>query len=108
MELVPKYFEKNFVYEITKIKDGTCYITIRPTSMFKDMLNVKTVATPATSTVRGGILAASPKIFGLPHARVLQTSCIYHGSPAIQYEVNFSLAESLYSFDRVRDGVVYH
>ena len=99
-ELIPKYFEKNFIYQISGVKKHGCIITAKPNPEVMEMFHSKLIGNYATALAKRGIAAAWPRILGLPAALVTQEACIYHGDPEIRYRVNYEL--SAYQFERLK------
>ena len=97
MVLVPKYFEKSFIYKIIRTGKNHCVLTAKPNPLLKELLKQKVIGNPATAMIRVGLAAAYPTILGLPPAKVKQTASIYQGDCDIRYEIDFTLAQSMFT-----------
>lgn len=86
-------YEKNCSYRIDKLTDTFCVVQSKTLQEAADGLKMTHVGSPLGCMAKAGILAATPGYIDLPHAQVIEKSCVFRGDDVCSFEVNFELAE---------------
>jgi len=104
LDFAPKHLEQNFIYKFSRTGPTRCLLSATPNPILEEAFKSKIIGNPATSFLRLGVVASFSTLFGLPPADVKHVSSIYQGDSEILYEIDFSLAHSVFE-QRKRRGI---
>ena len=96
-DLMEKYFEESFAYQLTSLNQTECVFTCKPSPRLVAGLGENAIGGPATAFVRRGLAGGYPALLGLPAALVKQTASLHHGDKELRYEVDFSWPQRVFS-----------
>lgn len=89
-EVVPRYFEKNFVWKLIQLDTGSCVVEGKPSEELVATPGSENLIAPGVCRVRAGFLSSLPTYAHLPSMKVKKTACAAKGDDACRYHIDFA------------------
>lgn len=103
-EVINRYYDENFVYELVRMDEHSCTVECRYRPEVLDATRSRAPGNEGTCSTRAGAFASIPGYLDLPYAKVTESSCIHRGDPLCRYEIDFDMAVRAESIHEVSEA----
>lgn len=90
IEVVPKYFEKNYHWRLIQLDTEGCVVEGVPSAEIKSDPDAAELLIPGVCMLRTGFLSSLPNHAQLASMRVKKTACVAHGDSACRYHIQLT------------------
>ena len=95
-DVVGKSFDRNYDYRLMSLGEDDCVVEGVFSQELKDSLKEEKPGSRLACEVRAGGFSSLTGYLRLPHSKIVEESCVYHGDASCQYRITFDEAQYYY------------